>query len=373
MGESTPAKKLLAWYDRHRRDLPWRARPGTRPDPYRVWLSEIMLQQTTVAAAKGYFARFIARWPTLEALAQAELDEVLHAWQGLGYYARARNLHKCARVLVGEHGGRFPDSEQGLRALPGIGAYTAAAIAAIAFDRPATAVDGNVERVVARLFAVEEPLPRARTALHRLAARLTPLARPGDYAQAMMDLGATICTPRSPGCGRCPLSAGCAGLRAGVAEDLPRRQSRAARPTRYGTAFWAMRADGAVLLRRRPESGLLGGMMEIPSTGWESEPRPAVQALAAAPARADWRLLPGRVRHIFTHFHLELEVMSGVVRDSDGADGLWVPVARLGEHALPSVMKKIVHHALSHSTPSSFDTPPSGATQDEGKENPHPE
>ena len=206
MGESTPAKKLLAWYDRHRRDLPWRARPGTRPDPYCVWLSEIMLQQTTVAAAKGYFTRFIARWPILEALAAAELDEVLHAWQGLGYYARARNLHKCARVLVGEYGGRFPDSEQGLRALPGIGAYTAAAIAAIAFDRPATAVDGNVERVVARLFAVEDPLPRAKTALYRLAAGLTPRLRPGDYAQAMMDLGATICTPRSPGCGRCPLS-----------------------------------------------------------------------------------------------------------------------------------------------------------------------
>ena len=351
MGESTPAKKLLAWYDRHRRDLPWRAGPGMRPDPYCVWLSEIMLQQTTVAAAKGYFTRFIARWPSLEALAAAELDEVLHAWQGLGYYARARNLHKCAKVLVGEHGGRFPDSEEGLGALPGIGAYTAAAIAAIAFGRPATVVDGNVERVVARLFAVEDPLPRVKPALYRLAAGLTPPARPGDHAQAMMDLGATVCTPRSPRCGSCPLAVDCAALRAGMAEDLPRRQSRAARPTRFGTAFWAMRPDGAVLLRRRPETGLLGGMMEIPSTGWESEPRPVVEALAEAPAPADWRLLPGRVRHIFTHFHLELGVMSGIVEDAPGTDGIWVPVARLGEHALPSVMKKIVRHALAHPAP----------------------
>ena len=348
LGPDTRADRLLAWYDRHRRDLPWRAGPGARPDPYRVWLSEIMLQQTTVAAVEPYFRRFVARWPTLEALAGAELDAVLHAWQGLGYYARARNLHRCARVLVAERGGRFPDTEEGLRALPGIGAYTAAAIAAIAFDRPATAVDGNVERVVARLFAVADPLPRARPALGRLAAGLTPARRPGDHAQAMMDLGATICTPRAPGCGACPLTADCAARRAGIAGTLPRRAARAARPTRYGTAFWAMRGDGAVLLRRRPENGLLGGMMEVPSTDWVEVQRPGLRTLDRAPARADWQALPGPVRHSFTHFRLELAVLSGFVADPAGAEGVWVPVARLGEHALPSVMKKVVRHALAH-------------------------
>ncbi|MDE0173954.1 MAG: A/G-specific adenine glycosylase [Defluviicoccus sp.] len=348
----SPAERLLAWYDRHRRDLPWRAPPGARPDPYRVWLSEIMLQQTTVATVGGYFLRFLARWPTLSALAGADLDEVLREWQGLGYYARARNLHKCARILVADHDGRFPDGERGLRALPGIGVYTAAAIAAIAFDRRATVVDGNVERVVARLFAVEDPLPGAKPALYRLADGLTPDRRPGDYAQAMMDLGATVCTPRSPDCGRCPLAEDCASSRGGIAERLPRRAAKAARPTRYGTAFWAVRPDGAVLLRRRAESGLLGGMMEIPSTGWTEEPAANAEALDLAPVEADWRLLPGEVRHGFTHFRLELAVMAG--RAGEGwrdADGIWVPVDRLGEHALPTVMKKVVRHALSHPPP----------------------
>ena len=348
-GHQDAAGRLLAWYDRHRRDLPWRAPPGCPPDPYRVWLSEIMLQQTTVAAVEAYFRRFVARWPNLEALARAELDEVLHAWQGLGYYARARNLHKCAKTLVREHGGRFPDREEALRALPGIGVYTAAAIAAIAFDRPATAVDGNVERVVARLFAVEHELPRAKPALRRLAAGLTPHARPGDYAQAMMDLGATVCTPKSPGCGQCPLAGDCAALRAGTAEELPRRETRAARPIRYGIAFWTTRPDGAVLLRRRPESGLLGGMMEIPSTDWR-DTRSGRRVLADAPAQADWQPMPGRVSHTFTHFRLELEIVSGVVKDWRRVAGVWTPVARLGEHALPSVMKKVVRHALAHST-----------------------
>ena len=350
--ESGPAERLLAWYDRHRRDLPWRAPPGARPDPYRVWLSEIMLQQTTVATVGGYFLRFLARWPTLSALARADLDEVLREWQGLGYYARARNLHKCARILAADHDGRFPDGERGLRALPGIGAYTAAAIAAIAFDRRATVVDGNVERVVARLFAVEDPLPGAKPALYRLADGLTPDRRPGDYAQAMMDLGATVCTPRSPDCGRCPLAGDCAASREGIAERLPRRAAKAPRPTRYGTAFWAVRPDGAVLLRRRAESGLLGGMMEIPSTGWTEEPAASAEALDLAPVEADWRLLPGEVRHGFTHFRLELAVMAG--RAGEGwrdADGIWVPVDRLGEHALPTVMKKVVRHALSHPPP----------------------
>ena len=346
------AEKLLVWYDRHRRDLPWRAPPGASPDPYPVWLSEIMLQQTTVAAVDGYFRRFLARWPTLAALARAELDEVLHEWQGLGYYARARNLHKCARILVGEYGGRFPDGEKGLRALPGIGAYTAAAIAAIAFDRRATAVDGNVERVVARLFAIEDPLPGAKPEIHRLACELTPDRRPGDHAQAMMDLGATVCTSRSPDCGRCPLAGDCAASRAGIADRLPARAPKTARPTRYGTAFWAVRADGAVLLRRRAETGLLGGMMEIPSTDWTEEPPRGGEAIIRAPLEADWRLVPGEVRHTFTHFRLELAVMEGRVGEGwREAHGLWVPVERLGDHALPTVMKKVVRQALSDSAP----------------------
>lgn len=350
--ERSPAEKLLAWYDEHRRDLPWRAPPGARSDPYRVWLSEIMLQQTTVAAVDGYFRRFLARWPTLSDLARAELDEVLHEWQGLGYYARARNLHKCARILVAEHGGRFPDGEEKLRALPGIGAYTAAAMAAIAFGRPATVVDGNVERVVARLFAVEDPLPGAKPALYRLAGELTPDRRPGDHAQAMMDLGATVCAPRSPGCGRCPLAEDCAAFSAGIAERLPRRTPKAARPTRFGTAFWTVRPDGAVLLRRRAECGLLGGMMEIPSTDWTEERSRDGKALDRAPVVADWRLLRGQVRHTFTHFHLELAVMAGHAGEGwREADGVWVPVERLGDHALPTAMKKVVRHALSHSAP----------------------
>ena len=264
------ARMLLDWYDRHRRRLPWRAAPGVPSDPYRVWLSEIMLQQTTVPVVVGYFQRFLARWPTLEALTQAELDDVLHAWQGLGYYARARNLHACAQHVLADHGGRFPPEEKALRALPGIGRYTAAAIAAIAFDRPATVVDGNVERVMARLRAVETPLPTAKSRLYTLAAELTPETRPGDYAQALMDLGATVCTPRNPGCLACPWRDACEGRARGMAETLPRRAPKRPRPLRYGVSFWLMRADGAVLLRRRPETGLLGGMIELPTTPWRS-------------------------------------------------------------------------------------------------------
>ncbi|HZT50868.1 MAG TPA: A/G-specific adenine glycosylase, partial [Stellaceae bacterium] len=267
---ATPADLLLAWYDRHRRVLPWRALPGERPDPYRVWLSEVMLQQTTVPAVMGYFARFLERWPDVAALAAAPLDEVLHAWQGLGYYARARNLHACARAVVARHGGAFPRDEAALRALPGIGDYTAAAIAAIAFDRRAAPVDGNVERVTARLFAIETPLPEAKPELRRLAASLVPERRAGDYAQAAMDLGATLCTPRKPRCVLCPWREECRARALGVAENLPRRRAAAARPVRRGVAFWAVREDGAVLLRRRPEAGLLGGMMEVPSTPWRA-------------------------------------------------------------------------------------------------------
>ncbi len=352
-GSATPphglAARLLDWYDRHRRRLPWRAPPGAAPDPYVVWLSEIMLQQTTVAAVGPYFRAFVARWPTVESLAAAPLDEVLRAWAGLGYYARARNLHRCARAVVAGHGGRFPDSEEALRRLPGIGAYTAAAIAAIAFARPAVVVDGNVERVVARLFAVERPLPGTKPELRRLAATLTPKRRPGDFAQAMMDLGASVCTPRRPRCLLCPWVAHCRAHALGRAEEFPVRAARAGKPLRRGVAFWVVREDGAVLLRRRPEEGLLGGMVEVPSTAWREAPWTRAEAERAAPLNARWRRLDGIVRHGFTHFDLELEVMTAAV-PSPAAAGLagaiWSPPERMTEHALPALMRKVVRHAL---------------------------
>jgi A/G-specific adenine glycosylase len=339
------AAALLAWYDRHRRVLPWRARPGERPDPYAVWLSEVMLQQTTVPAVIGYFARFLERWPDVRALAAAPLDDVLHAWQGLGYYARARNLHACARAVVARHGGVFPADQATLRQLPGIGDYTAAAIAAIAFDRPATPVDGNVERVMARIHAVETPLPDAKPELRALAAALTPASRAGDYAQAVMDLGATLCVPRKPKCVLCPWREACRAHAMGIAADLPRRRAAAAKPVRRGVAFWAVRADGAVLLRRRPEKGLLGGMMEVPSTPWREAEWSTAEAKEAAPLRARWRMLPDRVRHTFTHFALELTVLTGTVGADADAEGVWVPPDKLPDYALPSLMKKIIAYA----------------------------
>jgi len=336
---------MLDWYDRHRRSLPWRAEPGHPSDPYAVWLSEIMLQQTTVATVGPYFGAFTARWPRVEDLASASLDAVLHAWQGLGYYARARNLHACARVVADRFGGRFPDTEEGLRQLPGIGAYTAAAIAAIAFDRPATVVDGNVERVMARLFAVETPLPDAKPELRAHAETLTPAHRPGDYAQAVMDLGATVCTPRKPRCVLCPWMTSCRARAAGDPERLPAKRPKAERPVRRGVAFWLVRPDGAILLRRRPESGLLGGMMEVPSTPWRDTAWPVAEAQKLSPVTAqEWRLLPGAVGHTFTHFHLELAVLAGSAAAS--APGLWVRPDQLGEHALPTLMKKVARWAI---------------------------
>jgi A/G-specific adenine glycosylase len=336
---------LLAWYDRHRRDLPWRAPLGARPDPYRVWLSEIMLQQTTVATVRPYFDRFVARWPDVLALAAASLDEILQEWQGLGYYARARNLHACARAVAERHGGFFPGEPAALRALPGIGDYTAAAIAAIAFDRRTAAVDGNVERVVARVYAVAEPMPAAKPRLQALAAALVPERRTGDFAQAMMDLGATICTPRRPRCVLCPWRTACAAAAGGVAEELPARSQKPERPVRHGIAFWLTRPDGAVLLRRRPDQGLLGGMIEIPSTAWRAAPWALAEAVDAAPAPAQWSPLPGIVRHGFTHFQLELGIVAG--SGQGGAEGLWSPVDKLDEHALPTLMKKVARHAIS--------------------------
>ena len=316
------AEALLAWYDRHRRAMPWRALPGDRPDPYRVWLSEIMLQQTTVATVGPYFERFIARWPTVGDLAAADLDDVLHAWAGLGYYARARNLHKCANVVASDHGGTFPDTEAALLKLPGVGPYTAAAIAAIAFGRRATVVDGNVERVMARMFAVTDPLPGAKPALRELAAELTPDARCGDYAQGVMDLGATICSPANPTCAICPWTGACEGRRQGIAPELPRKSPKKERPTRYGVAFWTVASDGSVLLRRRAESGLLGGMMEVPSTDWSEDGWPQ-RPETAAPVAADWRPVAGQVRHTFTHFHLELRVLAARIDGKPDIGGVW--------------------------------------------------
>jgi A/G-specific adenine glycosylase len=340
------AARLLAWYDRHRRRMPWRALPGERPDPYKVWLSEIMLQQTTVAAVGPYFERFLARFPTVDALAAAKLDDILGLWQGLGYYARARNLHRAAQVVAREMGGRFPDTAAALGKLPGVGDYTAAAIAAIAFDRPEAAVDGNVERVLARLHALEIPLPAAKPAIREAARRLVPAARAGDFAQALMDLGATICTPRAPRCLLCPWAAACEGRARGLAEALPKKLAKPVRPVRHGVAFFLMDANGAILLRRRPEKGLLGGMMEVPSTGWaEKAPSPR-QAAAAAPAPATWRVLPGTVHHGFTHFELKLTVWAARVARRPRAKGVWCPGEQLATQALPTAMKKILRHAL---------------------------
>jgi A/G-specific adenine glycosylase len=347
------AEALLAWYDRDRRLLPWRAGPGVTPDPYAVWLSEIMLQQTTVKAVLPCYAAFLRRWPDVTALADAELGEVLAVWAGLGYYARARNLHACAREVVSRFGGCLPDTEAGLRSLPGIGDYTAAAIAAIAFGQSVTPVDGNVERVVARLFAVTTPLPSAKAEIKALVASLTPGTRPGDFAQGLMDLGATICTPRRPACGLCPLAKGCAGHAAGLAEILPYREAKAERPVRRGTAFVALRADGAVLLRERPLKGLLGGMLETPSSPWIEAEQTGAPKLDHTPLKAQWREMTGLVEHTFTHFHLELAVYRAEVpADAELSSAAapercrWVHLRDLHGAALPSVMRKVLAHAL---------------------------
>lgn len=344
---------LLAWYGREQRDLPWRTAPGEQPDPYQVWLSEIMLQQTTVKAVLPRYGLFLRRWPDVQALAAAPLGDVLGAWAGLGYYARARNLHACACAVVREHGGRFPTTEAELRKLPGIGDYTAAAIAAIAFGKHAAPVDGNIERVVARLFAVTTPLPAAKEEIRALAAHLAPARRSGDFAQAMMDLGATICTPQRPACDLCPVRPECRGHAQGLAELLPYRTEKMERPLRRGVAFVALRADGAVLLRERPLKGLLGGMLEVPSSPWEVTAPNGKGIDAYAPLKADWRKLSGLVAHTFTHFHLELSVFSAEVeaeakpeRSAEPERCRWLKPRELSGAALPSVMRKVLLHAL---------------------------
>jgi A/G-specific adenine glycosylase len=338
---------LLGWYDQHRRTLPWRALPGQLPDPYQVWLSEIMLQQTTVATVKGYFARFLALWPTVADLAAAPVEDVMQAWAGLGYYARARNLHACARMVAAEHGGRFPASEQALRALPGIGAYTAAAIAAIAFGQRAVVVDGNVERVVTRLFAVETPMPAAKPAIYALTDTLTPAERAGDFAQAIMDLGSSICTPRRPLCALCPLMEGCEARKAGTQEQFPVKQPKEQKPTRRGAAFVALRADGAVLVRPRPPTGLLGGMLEVPGTEWAVVPHLPATA-DGAPFGAAWQRAAQAATHVFTHFRLELSVfVAHVPLDIKTPPGCqWLTHDRLDSAALPTTMKKVIAAAL---------------------------
>jgi A/G-specific adenine glycosylase len=332
---------LLDWYDRSARVMPWRTGPadraaGQRPDPYRVWLSEVMLQQTTVAAVTEYFRRFTAIWPTVADLAAADDAEVMAAWAGLGYYARARNLLKCARAVVAYHGGVFPDTREGLLTLPGIGPYTASAIAAIAFDQPATVVDGNVERVMARLFDVQEPLPGSKKRLTDLAESLTPQERPGDYAQAVMDLGATICTPRNPACGICPWRTPCLARQRGTAPDLPRKTAKTAKPVRFGHAYVARRVDGAWLLETRPPSGLLGGMLGWPGSEWGADPAPA------PPLSADWQRLEAEARHTFTHFHLRLAIWTAVVpHDAVPVSGDFLPAEAFRPASLPTAMRKV--------------------------------
>ena len=400
-------RRLLAWYDRNRRDLPWRARPGERSDPYRVWVSEIMLQQTTVAATIPYYQRFLARFPTVHALAAADLDEALRLWAGLGYYARARNLHACARTVVDRHGGRFPQELEALRALPGIGDYTAAAIAAIAYDACVVPIDGNVERVIARLFAIGEALPRGKPVIRRAAERLAPKARAGDFAQALMDLGATLCTPKSPGCPRCPLRADCAAYRRGDPEAFPVKEAKRQGRLRRGAAFVVLRDDGCVLVRTRPANGLLGGMTEVPTTEWTHsfDERTALEHAPILPRAAGegdrlkgggggkticsslapstmrrmvplprftgedesesgeryshrdgtlstphpdaWRRVLGVVRHVFTHFPLELIVfVARVPALAEAPVGTrWVPCADLDGEALPNLMRKVIAHA----------------------------
>lgn len=331
---------VLHWYDQHARDLPWRVSPadrasGVAPDPYKVWMSEIMLQQTTVAAVASYFHRFTSLWPNVSALAGAEDADVMAQWAGLGYYARARNLLKCARMVVDEHGGVFPDTYDALIKLPGIGPYTAGAISAIAFDRAEPVMDGNVERVMARVFNEHDPLPSVKPALKEHVVRLTPQRRPGDYAQAIMDLGATICTPKSPACGICPLMACCLARQHGTAAELPKKTPKANKPTRYGFVYLGRRTDGAWLLETRPKKGLLGGMLGWPGSDWSADPAPK------PPCDADWREVPGEVRHTFTHFHLILKVfVAELPQETHEGAATFINNRDFNPDHLPTVMAK---------------------------------
>jgi len=350
---------LLAWYDRHRRKLPWRPLPGVAADPYRVWLSEIMLQQTGVKTVGPYFEKFLARWPDVEALGRASLDDVLRMWAGLGYYSRARNLHACAVKVRRYHGGVFPDTEEGLRSLPGIGPYTASAIAAIAFGHRTMPVDGNIERVVSRLFAVEQPLPQAKPLIQQLAAMLLAgdeksragdeRSRAGDSAQALMDLGSSICTPKKPACALCPLNDDCAAHTRGDQETFPRKALKKTGALRRGAAFVVTRGD-EILVRTRSEKGLLGGMTEVPGSDWlaAQDDKAALKQAPVLKGVTRWHRKAGVVTHVFTHFPLELAVYTAhVAARTRARQGMrWVPIATLGGEALPNVMRKVIAHGL---------------------------
>jgi A/G-specific adenine glycosylase len=347
-GDDRPAL-LLAWYDRHRRKLPWRPQAGERADAYRVWLSEIMLQQTGVKTVGPYFEKFVARWPDVGAMAHASLDDVLRMWAGLGYYSRARNLYACAVAVTRDYGGEFPDTEEGLRALPGIGPYTASAIAAIAFDRRTMPVDGNIERVVSRLFAVEEVLPQAKPKIQLLATTLLGQSRAGDSAQAVMDLGASICTPKKPACVLCPLNEGCAARGRGDQETFPRKAPKKTGALRRGAAFVVIRGD-ELLVQTRPEKGLLGGMTEVPGSDWlaAQDDRAALKQGPVLKGLARWHRKAGVVTHVFTHFPLELIVYTAKApaRTRPPAGMRWVPIATLADEAFPNLMRKVIAHGL---------------------------
>lgn len=335
------AQALLRWYDNHARQLPWRIRAPNKADPYHIWLSEVMLQQTTVATVKGYYADFLKRWPKVQDLAAAPEGDVMAAWAGLGYYARARNLHACAKEVVTKYDGHFPANEEGLRALPGIGPYTAAAVAAIAFDIPAVVVDGNIERIISRLYAIETALPASRPEIREKGGLITPQLRAGDFAQGMMDLGAMICTPQKPACGLCPFEVACIAKAQGEPTRYPVKAEKKPRPERQGIVFYARRMDGKVLTRIRPKKGLLGGMMEFPSIGWEAS---SPKWEGDAPLPGEWQEIGGQVVHVFTHFKLHLEVrFAQIATDIPPLDGFdWTDEVDLETSALPTLMKKVM-------------------------------
>ncbi len=339
--------RTLAWWDRCRRTLPWRAEPGETPDPYRVWLSEVLLQQTTAQAAAPYFRAFVAKWPRVEDLAAAPVDAVMSAFAGLGYYSRARNLHACAKE-VARRGGTFPTEEAELQALPGVGAYTAAAVAAIAFGRQTAPVDGNIARILARLLALEKPIARSRGELAAAARALAPSRRAGDFAQALMDIGATLCRPRNPACGACPLAQDCAAFRCGTPESYPRRAEAKTRPRRKGAVFFARRSDGAFLARRRPPHGLLASTLELPGTPWTHQSFDG-EVAGIAPVVAPWRRLPGEVEQVFTHFALSLTVYAAQFEGGAPAGCFWVAPDAVGGAGFSSMMRKAVEHALAQS------------------------
>jgi A/G-specific adenine glycosylase len=327
--------QLLNWYDAHAREIPWRVKSGHAPDPYKIWLSEIMCQQTTVQAVKGYYMKFLSLWPSIHDLAKADNEDVMAAWAGLGYYARARNLHKCAKIVANDLNGNFPDTQAGLKELPGIGEYTSAAITAIAFNKPATVVDGNVERVISRFFAIEDPLPHSKKHLKELAALFFSnyTARPGDLAQSFMDLGAGICIPKAPRCVLCPLKENCQGLKKGIAAELPRKIKKSARPQKYGHIYWIENKDGEVLFHKRPEKGLLGGMAALPTTNWSTEKMEPCSSFNIK------KSLKQRVHHTFTHFDLELHLHHAKISTALEDDYFWDKPSNQSE-ALPSVFKK---------------------------------